>query len=174
MEPGNRFWTHPRRRYYAAAAIGLIGFSAWSSLDAWKQRHAFLINVSPSLPNWAFVLETRLPPARGALVFFKPPASPLLTAHFGKDPQLFGKYAYGVGGDVVTRDGRTFLVNGRVVGVAKPVSKRGEALAPGPTGRIPDGCYYVGTPHVDGFDSRYAAIGWVCGAQVVGTGVPIL
>src|SRR3546814_6721237 len=63
-----------------------------------------------------------------------------------------------VGGDVVTRTGRTFLVNGRPVVIAKERSRLGEPLALGPTGTIPPGCYFVGTPHKDGFDSRYAGI----------------
>jgi len=41
-------------------------------------------------------------------------------------------------------------------------------LKAGPTGRVPDGCYYMGSPHKDGFDSRYAAIGFVCDRQIVG------
>ena len=39
---------------------------------------------------------------------------------------------------------------------------------------IPRGCYFVGTPHKDGFDSRYAAIGWICMRRVFGTGTAIL
>ena len=168
------FWTPARRRRYAAAALLLAVISFWSAITSWKDRHAFLINVSPSLPNWAFVLETRLPPRRGALIFFNPPMSPLLAAHFGRTPQLFGKYVYGTAGDVVTRQGRSFFVNGHYVATAKPVSSRGEPLAPGPTGTIPPGCYFVATPHKDGFDSRYGAIGWICRPAVVGTGTPVL
>jgi conjugal transfer pilin signal peptidase TrbI len=47
-------------------------------------------------------------------------------------------------------------------------------LVAGPTGVIPQGCYYVGSPHKDGFDSRYAAIGYACSNKIVGVGDPIL
>jgi len=56
----------------------------------------------------------------------------------------------------------------------KPFSKFGERLVPGPTGVIPRGCYFVGSPHKDGFDSRYAAIGFACANKIVGVGKPIL
>ena len=30
------------------------------------------------------------------------------------------------------------------------------------------------TAHKDGFDSRYAAIGWICAKRILGVGRPIL
>ena len=50
----------------------------------------------------------------------------------------------------------------------------GEPLALGPTGVVPQGCYFVTTAHKDGFDSRYAAIGWICARRILGVGRPIL
>ena len=167
-------WTGKRKRLYAMLAGAELIYAAASSLADWRDSHTFLINTSPSLPNWAFVLDTAHPPVRGALIFFDPPPSVLVRAHFGPHPAAFGKRVYGVAGDIVTRVGRTFFVNGRQVGVAKPVSMRGEPLALGPTGIIPRGCFFVGSPHKDGFDSRYAAIGWPCMNRVFGTGTAIL
>ncbi len=169
-----RYWSPRRRRVYLMLALALGGAAVVQRLADWQHHHALLINVSPSLPNWAFLLETRLPPARGSLVFFRPPVSPVLIHNFGAAPQLFGKYVYGVGGDVVTVSGRTFSVNGTPLVTAKTQSRRGEPLALGPTGRIPPGCYFVGSPHRDGFDSRYALIGWICRDRLVGTGTAIL
>jgi conjugal transfer pilin signal peptidase TrbI len=163
-----------RRRIYGALILVFGGFSLFQGISAWKANHAFLINVSPSLPNWAFVLETRAPPARGSLIFFRPPVSAVLVNNFGSKPQLFGKYVYGVAGDSVTRQGRTFFINGRQVAVAKPHSRKGEPLPLGPTGVIPHGCYFAGTPHKDGFDSRYGIIGWICRDRIVGTGTAVL
>ena len=133
-----------------------------------------MINATDSLPNWAFFVEKRTLPERGQYVFFRVPKTPLIVSHFGQDVQPFGKLVYGVAGDVVTRTGANVSVNGTPIAMLKPVSKRGVALAPGPLGRVPDGCYFVGTPHRDGFDSRYADVGWVCRDQLVGTGVPVL
>src|SRR3546814_17122954 len=64
---------------------------AWAPLAAFSEDHAFLINSSPSLPNWAFWLDKSAPIARGSLIFFEPPGSPLLDKHFGEGPHLFGQ-----------------------------------------------------------------------------------
>ena len=133
-----------------------------------------MINISPSLPYWAIWLERGVMPTRGEIIVFDPPPSALLAAHFGDEPKPFTKKVLGVAGDRVTRKKRTYFVNGRVVATAKRKSMRGEPLDLGPIGTIPHGCYFVGTPHKDGFDSRYAAIGWICRQRVLGVGRPIL
>lgn len=157
------------------AILGLTAVAAlYLATQDWRDRHLFLINASQSLPNWAFVVERGTAPVRGKLAFFAVPRTPLIVAHFGKTPQPFGKIAYGMPGDIVTRSGHWVWVNGARVAHLKPLSKRGEALTPGPLGRVPDNCYFMGSPHPDGFDSRYADIGWVCAHQIVGTGTAVL
>ncbi|WP_083987474.1 S26 family signal peptidase [Croceicoccus marinus] len=160
-------------RFALLAGLG-AGALALTALHGFAQSHALMINASPSLPHWAIWLEKDAAPARGTIVLFAPPPSELLTAHFGKKPQPFGKHVLGMPGDVVTRQGRTFAINGEIVATAKPKSRKGEVLALGPTGTIPAGCYYVGTDHPDSFDSRYAAIGWICADRILGVGRPIL
>ena len=71
----------------------------WGAVDAFAKDHAFLINASPSLPNWAFWLDKHARIERGSLIFFEPPASRLVEVHFGKGAQLFGKRVLGVPGD---------------------------------------------------------------------------
>jgi conjugal transfer pilin signal peptidase TrbI len=161
------------RRLVLLAGLG-AGALALTVLGAFAKGHALMINVSPSLPNWAIWTTKGAVPQHGDIILFVPPRSPLLQAHFGKEPKPFGKVVSGVPGDVVTRKDRAFFVNGRQVATAKPVSRRGETLALGPTGTVPKGCYFVTTPHKDSFDSRYAAIGWVCGSRILGVGRPIL
>jgi len=151
-----------------AAALAL------STLAAFSRDHALMINASPSLPYWAVWLERGAAPKRGDIILFDPPASPLLVKHFGKEPKPFGKRVSGVPGDLVTEKDRGFFVNGRLVAKAKLRSRLGEPLALGPTGRVPAGCYFVTTGHRDGFDSRYAAIGWICAPRILGVGRPIL
>lgn len=168
------FWTSRRKRLYAGFLGAATLFGCWQSLADWRDHHAFLINATQSLPNWAFLIDRGARPRRGDYVFFDPPHDPLILRHFGERPAMFGKIAYGVAGDVVTRQGRTFFVDGREVAIAKTVSHAGEPLALGPVGRIPAGCYFVGSPHKDGLDSRYAAVGWPCDNRIVGTGTPIL
>lgn len=146
----------PRSGKWAAPALALllIGAAAWGA--------------------WAIWLDRAATPKRGDLILFDPPASRLLTRHFGAALQPFGKRVVGVAGDLVTVQGRKFFINGRAVALAKPTSRWGEPLALGPTGTIPRGCYFVATDHKDSFDSRYAAIGWICAARVLGVGGPVL
>src|SRR3546814_5024357 len=85
--------------------------------------------------------------ARGSLIFFEPPGSPLLDKHFGEGPHLFGKRVLGLPDDVVSHEGEQVLVNGRVVGRRLEQTRLGLKLSPGPEGVIPRGCYYVGSDH---------------------------
>lgn len=147
---------------------------ALSTLAAFSREHALMINASPSLPYWAIWLERGAAPKRGDIILFDPPTSPLLVKHFGKEPRPFGKRVSGLPGDLVTEKDRAFFVNGRLAAKAKLTSRLGEPLALGPTGRVPPGCYFVTTAHKDGFDSRYAAIGWICAPRILGVGRPIL
>jgi conjugal transfer pilin signal peptidase TrbI len=175
VPPNDRDHTKLRRtpRLLLCAGLGLavLGLSASSSFAA---RHALLINASPSLPFWALWLDREARPKRGDLLVFVPPRSELLTRHFGIKKHLFGKRVLGLAGDQVSAQGRMFLINGKPIARAKPHSRLNERLAPGPTGTIPHGCYFVGTEHPDSFDSRYAAIGWICQPRVLGVGTPIL
>lgn len=163
-----------RRRLWTLGAVFVGGSIVLGAIADWRDRHAFLINTTDSLPNWAFVIDLGAMPGRGDYVFFDPPPSALVRRHFGPRPQMFGKIVYGVPGDVVRHWHRAVTVNSRVVGYTKPATKAGEPLAIGPSGVVPAGCFYVGTPHPDGFDSRYAAIGFACRRQIIGTGRPIL
>jgi len=167
------FRSPARRRLALWSGLG-AGALALSTLAAFSRDHALMINASPSLPYWAVWLERGAIPERGDIILFDPPASPLLVKHFGKEPRPFGKRVSGIPGDIVTERDRAFFVNGRLVAKAKPTSRLGEPLALGPTGRVPPGCYFVTTGHKDGFDSRYAAIGWICGQRILGVGRPIL
>lgn len=150
------------------------GALALSSLAAFGQGHALMINASPSLPYWAIWLDRGRVPQRGDIILFDPPSSSLLAKHFGKEPKPFGKRVSGVPGDVVTEKDRAFFVNGKRIAKAKLKSRLGEPLALGPTGAVPPSCYFVTSEHKDGFDSRYAAIGWICRQRILGVGRPIL
>lgn len=168
---------HPARPHWRRLALagGLaVAACVLSGIAQFGETHALMINASPSLPYWAIWLDRSATPGRGDIILFDPPTSPLVTAHFGKTPKPFGKRVAGIAGDVVTIQRRDFYVNGRFVAHAKPKSRRGEPLALGPSGLVPAGCYFATTGHKDGFDSRYAAIGWVCPPQILGVGRPIL
>jgi conjugal transfer pilin signal peptidase TrbI len=154
---------------------GLVALPlAWAPIDAFSKSHAFLINASPSLPNWAFWLDKTAPIERGSLIFFKPPESILVAKHFGEDPQMFGKRVIGLPGDVVSHEGMQVFVNGKQVATRLARTRLGITLTRGPEGPVPDNCFYVGTDHPRGFDSRYAEIGFVCRGQILGSGKAIL
>ena len=105
---------------------------AWAPLDAFSKDHAFLINASPSLPNWAFWLDKHAPIERGSLIFFEPPQSELLERHFGKGPQMFGKRVLGMPGDVVRHEGDAVFINGKQVASLLEVTRLGVPLTRGP------------------------------------------
>lgn len=161
----------PRLILWAGLGAGALSLSV---LAGFARDHALLINVSPSLPYWAIWLDRTAVPSRGDIILFDPSASPLLTKHFGKSPGPFGKRVMGLPGERVTETERVFFVGDKPVAKAKVRSRRGEPLALGPTGIVPAGCYFVATDHPDGFDSRYAAIGWVCRPRILGVGRPVL
>ncbi|WP_264593320.1 S26 family signal peptidase [Sphingobium sp. B1D7B] len=171
--PAPRAEIAPRRPWpFWKMGLVVLGLSAaWAQANAMATRYRFLVNRTESLPNWAFVLERAGQPQKDNTIFFVPPLNGLVAEHFGTAQLIFGKQVLGMPGEEVRHVGRQVYVGTRHVGTMKPVSKRGEALAPGPTGVIPEGCYYAGSAHPDGFDSRYAAIGFVCGGQIVGTGI---
>ena len=161
----------PRLSLWAMLGAGALALGATSRF---AENHALMINASPSLPYWAIWLDRTGKPVRGDLIVFAPPWSDLVTRHFGARPQPFGKRVLGIAGDRVTEKDREFFVNGKPVAFAKVTSRLGEPLALGPTGTIPTNCYFVGSEHKDGFDSRYAAIGWICRPQVLGVGRAVL
>ena len=86
----------------AIAAICLVA-GALSAASKWSENHALMINVTDSLPNWAFVVEARRFPVRGDYVVFHPGHDPITVKYFGAKPAAFTKIALGLPGDTVTR-----------------------------------------------------------------------
>ena len=68
--------TRARRRLAAAGLLLIV--PAYAEVDHWGRTHAFLINTTLSLPDWAFLVEREKTPARGDLIFFIPPESSLI------------------------------------------------------------------------------------------------
>lgn len=168
------FWTPARRRLWLVVGTGAVLWSLFNAIVWWRETHALLINATDSLPHWAFLLEKKRPAVPGDLIFFKPPPSQLLRTHFGEGEHLFGKHVLGVAGDRVTVEGRSVFVNGTLTATAKPLTRKGVPLVPIAPQTIPHDCFFVGTSHPDGFDSRYAAIGLICRDRILGTARPIL
>ena len=121
------------------------------------------VNISPSLPYRLYLIHKGKIPTAGELVAFR-------WAGGGPYPAgtTFVKILAGMPGDAVTRADQDFFVNARNVGTAKPSSRTGTPLQPGPVGVLPPESYYVQAPHPDSLDSRYALTGWVSRHQIIG------
>ena len=148
--------SHLRRWAIAYLAILIVA-------TLFKMNFVFGINSSASLPHRLFLIHKGEMPSRGDFVAFR-------WAGGGPYPAgvTFIKVLAGMPGDEVTRDAQGFHLNGISVGVPKPVSRRGQALEPGPTGRIPEGRYYVQAGHPNSLDSRYWLTGWIHASQIIG------
>ena len=151
-----RTGTHLRR--WGLAYAGALAGALW-----FHNHYALGLNATHSLPGTLYLIERGAPPQRGEHVAFR-------WSGGGPYPAgvIFIKVLAGQPGDTVTRDGATFIVAGTTLGQAKPTSRRGEPLEPGPTGTLPEGRYFVYAPHPDSLDSRYALTGWIAREQLIG------
>jgi conjugal transfer pilin signal peptidase TrbI len=162
-EPGfdaKRFHDRLRRHLRRWIIVYLIVPPAFLWFDA---HYLFGLNATRSLPEQLFLIERGHFPRKGEYVAFR--------WHGGGNYRagtVFIKTLAGVPGDVVSRRDGDYFVNGRPVGTAKPVSREGELLSPGPTGVLPKDRYYVAAPHPDSLDSRYALTGWIDATQIIG------
>lgn len=139
-----------------------------AAMVALSRYFTISINVSDSLPGTLFLVQKGSKPRKGDLTAFR---------YTGGGPYergaLFLKRMVGIpGSSVVVKDAgggyHDYFVDGWFAGRAKPLSKNGMPLRPGPEGIIPAGRYYMAAPNPDSLDSRYALVGWVADEQIVG------
>lgn len=148
------------------AAIAIL-YAVAAFVSPW---YRLTMSFTHSLPARLWLVAVGRVPQRGDYVAFRIPPNRFYPSDHGG----FLKIARGVAGDQVTRQGRQFFVDGKYIGTAKTESLNGLPLEPGPVGVIPSGEWFVWTPDVDSFDSRYADIGWIRQDQVVGVARPVL
>ncbi|CCA92495.1 S26 family signal peptidase [Novosphingobium sp. PP1Y] len=145
----------PARLWKAYAIVLPAGFLAW-----WAIPQVTWV-MSPSIPAIAVRADPG-PIRKGDFVMFT-----LSHPLAGPEPVSVTKEALCLPGERITmverpsmrpgtRDG-WYYCNGKLLGISKPVGRNGQALTHWhPTiGVIPAGMVYVGSPHPDGFDSRY-------------------
>lgn len=162
-----RFVRHRRVLVLSGLLVALLAARGLADVAA---RWRFSVNLTDSLPNWAFLVDRHdRAPERGQLVAFAPPPNPWF-----RPGAIFAKEVVGVPGDVVERRGRAFWIGGRFVGRAKDRARDGSPVEPGPVGVIPAGRYFVMTDHPDSLDSRYAEIGWIGRDRIIGVARPVL
>ena len=153
----------------AWAGIALMGALAALWLAAASRVH---VNASWSDDAWGYLVLPLGEPAIGDTVLFEPPAG--VDA---KTPYL--KTVRGLPGAVLTVDtragdaDRTVRIDGAAIGRAKARALDGRPLEAVRPGVIPEGHYYVHADHVDSHDSRYAEIGLVPRARILGRAVAL-
>jgi len=139
-----------------------------SALGYAKERWAFGLNMTESLPHWAFIVDSQHRPGRGDAAMFEVPDNPYYP------DQPFVKRIAGIAGDrIENRDGEIFVA-GRSIGIAKSHARDGRPLAAISDQIIPAGYVFMTGTHVDSYDSRYAEIGLVPLERVMGRAHPVL
>ena len=68
-------------QWVAVAGLAMV-LASHSALAQWQETHAFVVNASDSLPNWAFFIHDDKSPDRGDYVFFTPPKEPVARHPF--------------------------------------------------------------------------------------------
>ena len=149
-----------RRRIGLAVMIALAAL--W--LAAASRVH---VNASWSDGAWGYAAFPLFgtAPTIGDRVLFEPPASL-------DSPVPYLKTVRGVPGMAVTvGPDRTVFLDGEAAGRAKSHALDGRPLAAIAPGVIPPGHYYLFADHADSHDSRYAEIGLVPAARILGRAV---
>lgn len=129
----------------------------------------WITNIDDSLPGKVYRIERGTLPGKNEIAALRAPSNP----YYPKDAP-FLKIILGVPGDLVTRDGESYFINGQFIGKAKRETHGSFPLTPGPTGTIPNGHYFIWTPHPDSYDSRYGEIGWIEQNRIIGRARRIL
>lgn len=143
--------------------LGLIPLSIWFIC-----HYQLAWNITDSLPEKLFLIEVgKLPQKEDYVMFYAPGSSTL------KQGETVIKIVKGIFEDEVSQESQNFYINGEKTAVAKTHSLKGRILQTGPTGKIPFGKYFVWTPHLDSYDSRYAEIGWIDESLIVGVAHPL-
>ena len=150
------------RRRHIALGVMIALAALW--LGAASRVH---VNASWSDESWGYVAFPLFgeAPEIGDRVLFEPP-----EAVGSRVPYV--KTVRGVPGMRVEvgNDGTVFL-DGEPAGRAKPHALDGRPLAAIAPGIVPPGHYYLHADHADSHDSRYAEIGLVPRARVLGRAV---
>lgn len=141
----------------------LIPLSLW-----FISHYQFAWNTTNSLPQKLFVIKIGRLPAKNDYVLFYAPITSTL-----KQTETMIKKVIGVCGDIVTKEGQAFYIDGKKIAVAKTHSLKGRPLQTGAIGMIPKGKYFVWTPHIDSYDSRYDEIGLIDERTIIGVAYPL-
>lgn len=122
------------------------------------------MNTTASLPGYYYLLDRQVDEiSRGDIVVFA-----LKQDAFYGDAKLM-KVIAGMPGDHISWRGRDVYVNDVFHGRALKRAQTGEALVKNHfSGVIPQGRYWVWTPYLRSYDSRYDGVGLVKASDILG------
>lgn len=167
-----KFW-----KYYLVGFGGLILLQTVFRID---------VNYTNSLPDHVYITIKgyKSDIKTGDYIAYRFPTDSPITL-FRKGDHMV-KIVAGLEGDEVRRDenGNVAILRktdspamhamgGFSAGKAKPTSRQGWPLTPGPSGVIPPGHYYVYAPNPDSLDSRYSLVGFLTDDDIIGKTYPI-
>lgn len=121
------------------------------------------INVTHSLNGLVYVIHKGETVKKGDYVGFSWKGD-----EFYKKGAIFVKVVTGVPGDVVTVIGRDVYVNDIKIGKAKERSETGMELEVIEPTVLKKDEYFVSTPYVHGYDSRYKRVGLINSKDILG------
>ena len=150
------------RRRHVGLAVMIALAALW--LAAASRVH---VNASWSDEAWGYAAFPLFgtAPEIGDRVLFEPPASLDSPVPYLKTVRGVPGMAVAVGPD------RTVFLDGVPVGRAKTHALDGRPLAAVAPGVIPPGHYYLFADHADSHDSRYAEVGLVPAARILGRAI---
>lgn len=126
------------------------------------------VDVSRSLDEKGYLISNNKIPKRADYIEFMPPETSRAPKGFS-----FVKIVKGIAGDKISIKDRDVYINDEFIGTAKERSKDGAELAVTQEMVIPEGHYFVWTPHEYSYDSRYADIGLIPAQLIHGIAYPI-
>ena len=122
------------------------------------------INQTDSLPFKAFLVLKGASVHKGDYVAFKNPR--FINAMI--------KQVTGTAGDLVVIKDDTVWVGDTLIGEALPKASDGRPLTKSLfEGAIPEGQFFVSSPHPRSFDSRYEEVGLLAQAESIGRAIPL-
>lgn len=148
------------------AGMAVLGLLYWAMTP-----YAMLgWNATESLPGRVFLIVKVQKPQRGDMAAFYPPKNP-----YYPEQMFFTKILMGMPGDVVSHRGREVYLNTLKLGTSLDFdTSRRRKLDMVKDGTIPAGFHFVWTPHPHSYDSRYADIGLISDAQIIGRAYRLL
>lgn len=153
-------WKFGFKKMNMIAGVPLVLGLAILATKPWLD---FTFNQSESLPGVLYVTVKGLAARQNDLVAFHWHGG----YHYAPG-SMFIKRLSGMPGQTVVMKGREVWLSGEYMGYAKPFTKKGLPLEAAKSHTIAFGQYFVTTPHVDSFDSKYAAVGDIYQKDLIG------